>query len=340
MRVVVLTPIPLWHPATTELAERLKQEGLDIKLADIWTLRTIGENGEILNAIPSIFRGLTLRIIRNLLRKRFINKLLSNDDIVDIHWCDSNYSRYTDILMSSGGKLVTTIFGSDIYRNSAEDKIKQKELFSKAHIIVLGPNMKDDFNRMFPGLESKLRFNQYGSSRLDLIDNMSRGNSLALRKKHNIAEDKIVVTLGYNAKKEQQHSLFIEMLQGVDHKIKQQLHLILPMTYGENENPAYITTVKEKLESLEISYTLYDKWMDDVELAETKLISDITVNIQQTDALSSSIKEALVAQDIVLVGDWLPYKIYEDMGVFIIRSAINELFDSFIEIISSFDAHK
>jgi hypothetical protein len=80
--------------------------------------------------------------------------------------------------------------------------------------------------------------------------------------------------------------------------------------------------------------------MSDYELCESRIISDIMVNLQVTDTQASSIKEAFAARNIVLVGDWLPYKFYEDLGVFLIRSDLKNFKSNFIGLIEGINTYK
>jgi len=48
----------------------------------------------------------------------------------------------------------------------------------------------------------------------------------------------------------------------------------------------------------------------------------------------------MLANDVVLVGDWLPYGIYEEIGAFLIRSTMDDFLSSFENIIDDFEEFK
>ena len=50
-------------------------------------------------------------------------------------------------------------------------------------------------------------------------------------------------------------------------------------------------------------------------MAALRLLSDIFIQVQTTDALSGSTQEHLYAGSFTIVGDWLPYKILKESGV-------------------------
>lgn len=345
-RVVILTPIPFWHPGTLELINKLRENGLTVCSLDIWSLKYYDENGQTHNLCPKIFTGFFLRLFIRLNRKRIIKKKLNKADVVDIQWCGHYYAKYMRDIKSKSHKVIATIFGSDFYRSSLAEKKIQSKIFDAADAIVIGPNMKDDFLAYFPKTESKLSFGQYGSIRLDLIDQMNTvEKNEEIRKKYDIDIDKIIVTIGYNARPEQQHLLFIEQLVYLSTLEKSKLFIVIPMTYGGNNE--YINEVKTVLSSTGIDFMCVEKskitgekWLTDDELAELRVISNLTVNIQTTDALSSSIKEALLSGDVVITGDWLPYEIYQELGAFIIRSKKETIFNDFQEALNNYPTYK
>ena len=70
-------------------------------------------------------------------------------------------------------------------------------------------------------------------------------------------------------------------------------------------------------------------------MAALRLLSDIFIQVQTTDALSGSTQEHLYAGSFTIVGDWLPYKILKESGVVFnsVRS-ISEIID-IIELFNS-----
>ncbi|MDY0315505.1 MAG: hypothetical protein RBR32_10575, partial [Bacteroidales bacterium] len=253
---------------------------------------------------------------------------------------------YMGSIKKQSNKIIATLFGSDFYRSSVEENKIQKKIFETAKIITIGPNMKEDFLSVFPDLENKIKFAHFGSARLDLISKLYTEKDKAIyRNKYKIAKDKIVITVGYSANPLQQHFMFLDILENLSDEVKQKLFILLPMTYGNKQD--YSAELIEKMKNLKIDYLAFQNpsnskkhWLTDEEIAEIRIVSDITVNTQTTDALSSSIKEAFATGNILLLGDWLPYDIYEDMGLFLIRSSENKLYENFIEILSNYKDYK
>ncbi|HBX52992.1 MAG: hypothetical protein A2275_12075 [Bacteroidetes bacterium RIFOXYA12_FULL_35_11] len=339
MNIKILTPIPFWHVCTQELIDGLKKNSISVTCLDIWELRYIDCNNHIHNLIPKICIGFTAKIYRRLFRKMIIKKYIHENDIVDIQWCGHYYSKYIESIKKRKVKIIATLFGSDFYRSSIAEKKIQKKIFEVADKIVMGENMQKEFDSFFPGLDNKIEHNQYGSNRIDLIAKLNTlENRSVYRNKFNISKNKIVVTIGYNAKKEQQHLLFLNLLKDLNDEIKQKLFLIIPMALGRTDD--YVQKLKLHIKSLSIDYLCIENKLTNEELAETKILSDITVNCQTTDALASSIKEAMTASNVLLVGDWLPYQVYEKLGVFFERSNKNDFLIRFFNILENLDLYK
>lgn len=337
----ILTPIPFWHPGTQEFIDGLKQNGFTIVALDIWSFNYYDENQEIKNLVPKLFRGKGERVYKRLFRSYIIKKYIKKDQIVDIQWCGHYYSKYIKQIKKNSGKLFATLFGSDIYRSSTEEHKIQRKIFLEADKIVMGVNMAEDFSKLFPGLESKYLFAQYGSKRLDLIDEFAMHVDVSsLKQKYKIPKGKIAITVGYNSKPEQQHLKLIEIINSYDVSLKEKLFLIFPLTYGVSKEDNYYKKLISAIEGINVDHIIFENRLSDLELIETKFISDITINLQTTDALSSSIKEAFSSDNIVVVGDWLPYDVYEELGVFFMRRSLDQLSETLIQTISNIDSLK
>lgn len=337
MRIVLLTAIPFWHPGTSELINELKKKEISIIAIDVFHGRMLNEKNEILNILPFHIKGLLAKIYLYLFRKQFIKKHIRQDDILDIHFVEPYYSKY---LLNLSNKLICSLFGSDLYRTNDNQKQQQKSLFAKANKIVLSENMVPYFEKHFGEMQSKYCFNQYGSARLDQIIKQKQNFSpIEIKNRLNIALDRTIITCGYNNKKEQQHLSIIEQLNKTSKEFKEKAFLIFPMTYGDVQSE-YINLVKNALIQGQIPFLLLEKHLSDQEVVELRLISDITINTQTTDALASSIKEAFAAGDIVLVGDWLPYNIYEELGVIFEKINFETLTICLEQIITSLKVRK
>jgi hypothetical protein len=82
------------------------------------------------------------------------------------------------------------------------------------------------------------------------------------------------------------------------------------------------------------------KRLTDTELAKTKIVSDITINLQTTDAMASSVKEAFASFNVVIIGDWLPYDVYKDLGIYFISCGLDKLEEQFLKVMQNMAEEK
>lgn len=322
----ILTPIPFWHPGTYELISLLKKHGYHVVALDIWDLKFFDDKEKVINLVPKYLPKKLGRIYRRLFRNNIIKTYIKKDQVVDIHWCGYYYSKYIKRIKKNSKRVYATLFGSDMYRSSFSQRRIQKKIFDFADFIVIGPNMKQDFLNFYGNYESKILFAQYGSLRLDYIfSNFNSFNPKEIKRKYKIPESNIVITIGYNSIPQQQHNLILDVIEKLDIEIKKNLFLILPLTYGLSKTDLYYKNLIDRIRNFGINNLVIEERVNDYELAEIRFVSDITINMQTTDALANSIKEAIAAQNILIVGDWLPYDIYEKLGIFLIRTNFEKL---------------
>jgi glycosyltransferase involved in cell wall biosynthesis len=324
MRILILTSIPFWHPGTNELIDLLGKRSIPVDALDIFHGRFINCDGQQVELVklPDFLKRIYLKIFR----KRLLKKIAVNYDIVDIHFVEPFYSKY---VLDLPNKLVCTLFGSDLFRTTDAQKQMQFPLFEKADGIILSQNMLTYFETHFKPYPSKYNFCQYGSKRLDLVARINRSQEKSTIK---------YIACGYNNKHQQQHLKILEELEPLPEDWKKRIHLIFPMTYGDDDANKF--AVQNRLKELDFSFTIYEERLNDSEIIDLWLRSDVMINTQTTDALASSIKEAFAAGTVLLIGEWLPYSIYKDLGIYYKTITFVSLREELIKCLNNLDEEK
>ena len=111
------------------------------------------------------------------------------------------------------------------------------------------------------------------------------------------------------------------------------------MTYGV-PNKTYLQDVECAVQNTNISYHIFTNRLNNDELAEMRLLSDIVINTQVTDAFSSSLIEHIYAGGILMAGDWLPYSVLTDVGISYIPINFLNLKDELIHVIQNIKTEK
>ena len=124
-------------------------------------------------------------------------------------------------------------------------------------------------------------------------------------------KNKIKVVLGYNASENQQHLEIINSLR----KFKfDNCEFVLPMGYGKSE--LYMNKVRCLLADSELKYKIIEEHLNETQMVELIRSTDVFVQLQKTDVLSAAMQEQLYAGNYVITGNWLPYSVLDDKGIF------------------------
>jgi hypothetical protein len=154
----------------------------------------------------------------------------------------------------------------------------------------------------------------FGLKSLDVIADLRRSESREVNaKKLGFPFGKLIVTCGYNASRAQQHAMMVEALSELSPGTKSQLFVLVPMTYPEDSS--YRHEISGLLNSSQLEYRIMDRKLSLEDNCRLRLATDYAVNVQITDSLSASIQEHMFAGSSMIVAKWLPYSIFERMGI-------------------------
>lgn len=287
-----------------------------------------------------IFAILTHFYIFNLL---LVNTLFADSDILNYHFHDNFLDRLLFALRRKNKKVMVSIWGSDLYRISKKTIDRRSQLYELVNLIhVESPGVKDDFLSTYSTVDkSKVVSCNFGISLFELIDNYINKKSLISKEiLPPEAQGKIIVTCGYNARKGQQHSKIIHMLSSLPVSCRNKLFIVFPLTYTV-KGDSYIEKIDSDLSNFNIPYKCFREELNLDELAKIRIVSDIVINIQISDALSSSLVEYFYCGNIMILGDWLPYSFLKfDFGLEFIPISLDNMRDKFIDVLSNYPYYK
>jgi glycosyltransferase involved in cell wall biosynthesis len=280
------------------------------------------------------------RVISRLFSNLNIINLTKNYKIVDIHFFSSIYDDLIDSFLYQGNKVKLTIWGSDFYRTNDERKEKQREIYRKVdsiHICTL--QMKNDFLNVFPECEDKIRLAQFGVAQFDIIEKLQLKEEPTLYKKElKIPEDKIIIACGANGSEGHQHAIIFESIQKLPVELKNKLFLVVLMTYGGTSK--YLNNTKEKLTQLGLPFKQFVTSLSMQDICKLKIVSDINITIQKTDAFSAAIQEQIYAGGVLIIGEWLPYSKLTDNGIYYKPTSLDKLTETIGDTITNLQDYK
>lgn len=316
--LIVYSPISQTH-LVKRLIREMTQKGNEIEAFNSNNWMFLDEYKDI----PHIYRFLRFFlsykwfgvIVQKFFLKNLLLKLSANYDYIDIHYMAK---EYIDFLLLLSKPYKVTIWGSDFYRMKETEIEGKRECLKKASLIqVETEHVKNDLVKFEPSYLDKIRVCNFG---IDIIDDIDR---VEQKDRHIKCYDKIIVTCGYNGSEGQQHLIMIEALQKLPEEIKGKIMVYYPMTYGLDTS--YRLKVIEALSKVNYDFKIFENRLSDEELALLRLDTDVALNIQITDSLSSSLMQHLYAGNVVVVGDWLPYEFLYEKGIYYKTTSIENI---------------
>lgn len=323
-----------------ELKTELKKYDHEVSLLDFSSLVLQDSNGnENINYSTSFNRYKNIPKLSMLYRMFYIKKILDENsfEIVNIHFSRWFYLLILPIL--SKQKYIITFYGSDFYRTSHMVKNIQKPLYKKAYKITFtNPLTKQSFLNYYNHFEDKSYVCRFGLKTLEYIDKNRDKDISLIKKALGYSLDKVIITCGYNSTKAQRHEKIIENILKLPKEAVDQIQFVFPMTYGDNLNKEKIKAILNKTT---LDYIVLEDFLYGDDNAYIKLVSDIMINILQTDSFSGSMQEFLYGSNVVITGSWLPYEVFDNEGIEYKKiDNTDQLSDKIIEVLHNIEKDK
>lgn len=330
MKVLILYPYSNHDRMVEHMVHHLRLNGVNADAFNYirftFSKSNIIKHSHFLNSLMLLLK-IKNRYLNKLIRlivgyDKIIIKLSEKYDIIDFHVFNKVVDRPLKKIYKN--KLVKiTIWGSDFYRSNKSRREEQRLIYQKCNKIqLITLDMKRSFLDYYQSFEEKIRVANFGVNMFEDIQSLDNSSFIPLFKTDN-RKNKLMVVCGYNGSKGQQHITIIDALQQISQKHKNEIFLVFPMTYGADCD--YIELINDKLIDLSIEYVILQNHLRTVELAKLRLETDLVINIQLTDALSGSLQEHIYAENLLLLGDWLPYSIFDKNDIYYRKTDVENL---------------
>ncbi|MBQ8776081.1 MAG: hypothetical protein IJZ71_01185 [Treponema sp.] len=201
-------------------------------------------------------------------------------------------------------KLFASFWGSDLLRVSDRTLLLEKIFLRNYNYITADSySMVERYNKFFGNTKNKLDIVYYGVSLIPYIDRWLSEKKQCINDL-SIPKDKIVISIGYNGRPQQQHDKVINVLNVLENK--KNYFLLIQSSYG-NEDVVYKQKLKTILDNSGFQYKIISNYLTMDELAKLRVITDIFINAQTTDAFCNSIKEYMYSKTQIINASWLHY---------------------------------
>lgn len=211
--------------------------------------------------------------------------------------------------------LVLSYWGSELLREE-ENRLNFMGKFIRCADFITFDNadLKIKFKEIYKWANKKMaKTVLLGLPVLEIINRKCRGEAGAdIRKKWGIPENKLVIAVGYNGIPEQQHKRVLGVIESLEAKYKEKIVLLLQMSYGGTKQ--YKDSVVAAVKRTGCEYMDIQRFLSNEEVAELRILTDIFINAQVTDAFSGSVCENLFADTLVINAKWLHYKELDRYG--------------------------
>lgn len=333
-----------------ELSEWLTKVGYTVDMLD-WGNYVIHYNHfetslDIKSKNKFLYFLTKVKYIRTYARIRLIRKTLETIsepyDVINIHYGNAYNNNFLDLLKQKSKKLVVTIWGSDYHR--VPDKLRQKarKLYDNVDIIhIANQEVHKDFINYYNEYENKTGWNNvgFGDNKFQRIDEIINSEKREItRSLVGLPPNSFVITCGYKAYHVLQHHLMIDAIEKIKDYLPKNYVLVFPLTYHRNEE--YVYQIKKRLEQSGLNFKTYDEFLTVDEISRIRISSDIYITIPETDGASSSLLEYLVAENIVIAGEWLPYQLHKDLGLYFHTTSLKDLANKIKEVLLNFSDYK
>lgn len=332
-------------PFIQDLERNLKHQGIEVDVLDSDRLFLKKHNDLVQNLtlkllakvvdVPKI--GTAFRIF---VLKRFLKKQKSKYNVVSVHSCDPIYIYLATDLRNLSKNFYPMVWGSDFYRANTSLREKKRVIFDNArYIIFANPVNAFDFISYYRDYKEKSIITGFGVAKFDLIKKVKMQYTIEqLKTSFGFPSDKIIVAVGYNGTKGQQHEKLLEQVSALNHLVKDRIFLLLQMTYGLDKEYAKNVQIKAKMTG--INYKIITQFLDDEETSKLRLAVDVVLNAQITDGFSSSVQEHIFARNILVVGEWLPYRPLELAKIFYYKTPLESFGKNLTEVVEQYNEVK
>lgn len=279
------------------------------------------------------------RFSRSLFRNRIFPAIARRYDLIDFHVFTMDRLPLMKACMAQGIPYDIAPWGSDVLRPGPEESAQMESGFAGCRCIKGSRNLLDAISSRYEGrFNMKMREVYFGQNDFCTIDSLSGEAVSAFRSSLPAGPDDCIIACGYNSYRAQQHIRIIKCLASLPDDVKSKIVLLLQMTYPSD--PEYVDEVRTAAAESGLRFRIFDRFLGAEEVASIRVLSDIAVNMQITDAFSGSLQGHLYAGGILIAGEWLRYPVLEDNGIFYLKVSFDSLTGTVADVIARKEYYK
>lgn len=228
-------------------------------------------------------------------------------------------SSLSALAASKDTRMVAIFWGSDLLRAGKGTALLMRPLLRRADAIVLPTRyMADRFSEVYNGrYDDRAMVVSLGMRSADVLYAFARSHTKEeCKRAYGLPLDKLCVFCGYNGYRAQRHKEILHLLQTMPKECRDSVCLVFHCAYGLDD--AYKDELESLLAGSGMDCRLLTGFLSGDDLAALRMCADVMLNLQQTDAFSSSMLESMEVGAVAVKGDWLVYPELEAYGAYLL----------------------
>lgn len=268
---------------------------------------------------------------------------LSEFDIINVHYLTIK-KAIAILLLPSRVRIVISFWGSDLFRTGGltYNFWVLKALNRASTIHVSSNEMRMSLLSEFGyGMDSKIKFALFVPSfeQVNMVQKLISAPKERLnefRVKYGVKGEKCII-VGNNGNPGNNHIPILKAIK--DTVAKESITIILPLTYSLSNT--YKTQLEDFIHENNLDAVFITEYIPHEDMATLKVIADIYITMQQTDAMSAFFTESLYSQSVCIAASWLPYSTFRQSGAYYFECPQFDHLEKQIEdIIENFENEK
>lgn len=236
--------------------------------------------------------------------------------------------------------LIANYLGSDWLRAATAMKEHQRKLLGAADYAVADSlQICEELKEYFCGaFQDKIKYIRY---KLPVIEELKQWEQIEdvrkrMAEQFGVSRNQLVVTCGYSGWKSHKQLMVIDTIKKIPPEIRKKIFVLVPAGYGRDEQN--IVDIKKALTDLGTGYYVAEEFMDFRGVAALRSLTDIFINMQPTDAYSSTVIEYCFCKKAIFCNALLDYSRLEEQGAFYEKvSDFEQLKDTLVRYIENYD---
>ena len=237
-------------------------------------------------------------------------------DLIVIYQVASFADRYVKLCNEANVKVLMWPWGSDILCCAPTTRKRIQKAFDNVNFVGGAPksncilSAQNDYG--VPVEKLRLAKN-YLPGVLKIQQLVGKKNRKEIHDVLDIPFSDYNIVCCYNGYATHRHNIILDAIIANKDVLPKNYQMIFPMTYGAA--PDYRNQIRQRCRDNQLNAVFFTSFLSNEQMAYLHLVTDLFINIQESDCGNAFMIEALFAKNKIVTGRWLHYEQFEQFGV-------------------------